>query len=261
MLESLESRRLMTTTLDENGVLTIRGTEADDDVMVWQPTAPVTRVEHNGEVTEFATDAVTSIFVSVGDGDDKVVLGRRSANAKICGGAGDDTLSAGDGNDTIYGDSGDDYLFGRDGNDYLDGGNGVGDDADDLFGGDGTDTVDYSARTERVKICIGYENYDGELNERDDVHVDVEIGIAGSGNDRLVNWGPYSVTLIGNGGDDEIIGGPEADLLDGGDGIDELNGAGGFDSYFAKDGQADVVVFGTGLTQIERDPIDDVRKE
>ena len=259
MLESLESRRLMTTTLDPDGVLTIRGTEADDDVLVWQPTAPVTRVEHNGEVVDFATDDVKGIFVSVGGGDDKVVLGRRSVNAKISGGTGDDTLSAGDGNDTVYGDGGDDYLFGRDGNDLLNGGDGTGDDADDLFGGDGMDTVDYSARTERVKICIGYVNHDGAAGERDHVRVDVEVGLGGAGNDRLVNWGPYSVTLVGNGGDDEIIGGAENDLLDGGAGVDSLDGAGGFDSYLAQDGEADVVVFGTGLSHLQRDPQDDVR--
>ena len=70
-----------------------------------------------------------------------------------------------------------------------------------------------------------------------------------------------SVTLIGNGGDDLLIGSPENDLLVGGAGHDELNGAGGFDSYLARDGEVDVVIFGTGLTQLERDVEDDVRAE
>jgi Ca2+-binding RTX toxin-like protein len=255
MLESLESRRLMTTTL-ENGVLTVRGSEEQDNVNVWQPAPEVTRVEHNGEVTDFATDDVKSIFVSVGAGDDVVVLGKTEANAKICGGDGNDTLSAGEGNDTIYGDGGDDYLFGRGGRDHLDGGDGTGHDADDIFGGDGLDTVDYSARVHSVRIGLGSNFNDGEENEGDNVHHDIEIAIGGSGDDLLENFGAATACFYGGDGNDTLIGGMGNDTLTGGAGEDILNGAGGFDSYFANDGEADVLICGSGWLDMDKDALD-----
>jgi len=262
MFENLESRRLMTTTLDDSGILTIQGAEGDDDVMVWQPLPAVMRVEHNGAVAEFGAEQVKGISIDLGDGDDQVILGRRKANATIHGGAGNDSLSAGEGDDEIHGGAGDDYLFGRGGNDTLDGGDGTGDsDADDMLGGDGIDTVDYSNRTTPVRVGLGVNSNDGAPDERDNTRDDIEIAIGGAGNDELHSFGVTSVALIGNGGDDLLIGSPENDLLVGGAGHDELNGAGGFDSYLARDGEVDVVIFGTGLTQLERDVEDDVRAE
>jgi large repetitive protein len=261
MLESLEIRRLMTTTLDADGVLTIRGSEADDSVTLWQPQVDVMRVEHNGGVTDVAAGAVKAIFVSVGDGNDVVILGRRGPNAKISAGAGDDTISAGDGNDTVYGDGGNDYLFGRDGNDYLHGGDGgpATTDGDDIFGGNGFDTVDYSARVNPVRIGLGVNFNDGEAGENDNVREDIEIAVGGAGDDLLENFGDATAHLYGGAGNDTIIGGAGNDTLIGGAGADVLDGAGGFDSYLAHDGQPDVIICGSGWLEMEHDPIDDLR--
>lgn len=260
MLESLESRRLMTTTLEE-GVLTIHGSDNGDDVMVWQPLVATMRVEHNGEVTDFATGDVKSIYVNVYGGDDQVVLGRRAVNAKIIGGEGNDTLSAGQGNDTVCGDGGNDYLFGGGGNDYLNGGDGTGADRDEIIGGTGWDTVDYSARVNHVRIGIGANFNDGEAGEHDNVREGIEHAIGGAGDDLLINYTAFPVKLDGGGGNDLLIGRGENDTLIGGAGEDELRGAGGFDSYLAKDGEADVIITGTGIKgDIEKDLIDEVRQ-
>src|SRR4029450_7761992 len=100
--------------------------------VVWQPVPEIMRVDHNGTTEEFKTANVKTIFLAVRKGNDLVILGRRTVDAVIYGGTGNDSLSAGRGNDTIYGDAGDDYLFGGDGDDELHGGDGVGEDADDI---------------------------------------------------------------------------------------------------------------------------------
>ncbi|HEV2294296.1 MAG TPA: hypothetical protein VGR35_10590 [Tepidisphaeraceae bacterium] len=259
MLESLESRRLLTTSLNENGVLAIQGSDINDDVMVWQPVLEVMRVEHNGAVTDYVTADVKAIYVNVFGGDDKVILGRRTANAQVIGGEGNDTLSAGEGNDTICGDGGNDYLFGGGGHDYLNGGNGTGQDSDEIIGGLGRDTVDYSARMNTLRIGIGQNFNDGELTEGDNVREGIEIVLGGEGDDELYNFTSFGARLYGNGGNDSLIGGASDDLLVGGPGNDTLHGAGGFDTYCAMDGFADVIVAGTGLSDVTKDALDEIQ--
>lgn len=259
MLESLESRRLMTTTL-EAGVLTIHGSDIGDNVMVWQPVLEIMRVEHTGTVYDFAIDDVKSIYINVYGGDDVVTLGRRTVNAMIVGGEGNDTLSAGEGNDTVCGDGGNDYLFGGGGHDYLNGGDGTGDDGDEIIGGTGWDTVDYSARVNPIRVGIGANFNDGELDEHDNVRESVDIVLGGAGDDLLMNRTMFPAKLYGGEGNDTLMGGSGNDMLHGGAGEDELQGAGGFDSYLAKDGATDVIIAGVGLEgDIEKDLLDDVR--
>ena len=259
MLESLESRRLLTATLNEDGLLSIHGSDVDDTVEVWQPSRDVLRVDHNGAAVDFVVHDVAEIYVNVFGGNDQVTLGRRAMNAKIIGGEGNDTLSAGEGNDTICGDGGNDYLFGGGGHDYLNGGDGTGADADDILGGTGWDTIDYSARVNHVRVGVGQNFNDGELNEQDNVHEGVEIVIGGDGDDMLQNFTPFPSKLYGGAGNDLLIGNEADDLLDGGAGNDELTGAGGFDSYASNDGDADVIVGGMGLGDIDKDALDEVR--
>lgn len=259
MLESLESRRLMTATLNEEGLLAIHGSDINDDVMVWQPVPEIMRVEHNGAVTDFATAQVKQLYVNVFGGDDKVILGRRTVNAMLIGGEGNDTLSAGEGNDTVCGDGGNDYLFGGGGHDYLNGGDGTGEDGDELIGGTGWDTVDYSARVNPLRIGIGLNFNDGEANEGDNVREGVEIVLGGAGDDQLMNFTVFPSKLYGGSGNDLLIGGAGDDTLFGGAGHDELHGEGGFDSYLAKDGSVDVIITKAGTYEIDRDELDEVR--
>ena len=73
---------------------------------------------------------------------------------------------------------------------------------------------------------------DGVANdggESDNVGVDVEDIVGGSGNDSLVgNDGPNQ--LFANGGNDTLVGGAYDDRLDGGVGTDSLVGGDGIDT-------------------------------
>ncbi|HUH81993.1 MAG TPA: calcium-binding protein [Solirubrobacteraceae bacterium] len=187
-------------------------------------------------------------------------------NDVLLGEEGNDTLNGGPGNDELEGESGDDVitdtsgadvLHGNDGNDKLAGGGGgsdklFGDFGDDYFnenvsnpsqeidGGPGFDTVDFSARQLPLVITIGNpttgdgtrltEDPDGP-NEGNNI-VDAERILGGNGNDIMIG-SDASETLVGNGGDDILDGGFGADTLQGGAGDDTLQGKGhlpGFDS-------------------------------
>lgn len=192
------------------------------------------------------------------------------------GGAGNDTLDAGnsanppvignirvsDGNDLVEGDDGEDLLMAGTGVNTLRGGAGndrlIGDiGTDDMSGGDGIDTADYSLRgvtlvardgtgvlhSSNLIISLdgvandgGIVGLNGEL-ELDNVGTDVEVVIGGSGNDSItggdknesLSGGIGSDTIRGMGGNDEIDGGDANDRLDGGTGADTIVGGGGID--------------------------------
>lgn len=90
----------------------------------------------------------------------------RGGNDLLIGGNANDTLSGELGNDSLFGGSGNDSLDGGDGNDYLDGGDGnnvliggLGNDfflgsigANQINGGQGIDTVDYSAIKQKITL-------------------------------------------------------------------------------------------------------------
>lgn len=118
-----------------------------------------------------------------------------SANLKLEGSAGDDTLlgSAGDdvihglaGNDLISGSGGDDRMFGGDGSDILRGGNGDdyldggagndtlrgGDGHDHLYGGRGRDTLEGGAGADYLSGGLGNDTYLLELSDYYDTITD-----------------------------------------------------------------------------------------
>lgn len=227
MFESLESRRYFNVSLDENGLLTVLGTAANDSIHFSEGKGQM-RVTVNDKITSFKAAAVKAIHVDAGAGDDIVVLGRRNVPATLMGGEGDDILSGGNGDDRIFGGAGNDYMFGRNGDDVLDGGEGS-----DLFlGGNGRDTADYSSRTEDLFIRIGIKWDDGALNERDNVMDDIQVILGGSGNDEIRTYMNRPVELWGGHGNDTLIGGPGDDTLYGNEGDDLLYGNGG-DDYLA----------------------------
>lgn len=179
------------------------------------------------------------------------------ARDKLTGSAGPNTLWGRGGHDELFGGDGNDVLHGEAGNDRLDGGNGDdthngGDDNDTLFanagadaynGGTGTDEANYDGRTEGLTIDIDGNADDGSATDgpagaRDNVGVDVENVVGGSGADSITGSSADNVlhggfgadTLIGLGGNDTLFGDPEgftypyqpvgADSLYGGDGDD-----------------------------------------
>lgn len=128
----------------------------------------------------------------------------------------DDILRGGDGNDIIRGGGGKDFLNGDAGDDWLDGGAG----ADDAFdGGDGIDTIDYSASNAGVRISLVVpagrflpdEGQGGTA--QGDVAVNVENILGSAFNDNLT----------GDGANNTFEGGAGADVLNGGAGTDTVS--------------------------------------
>ena len=136
MLQTLESRRLLSVTL-ENGVLTVTGTEDADQLGVGRNTTMIV-VNDNGTTSEWDPALVDSIVINALGGNDQVAVGRPIAKPITAnGGAGDDAMRGSAGRERLNGDAGADRLFGGGGGDLLDGG----DDNDILVGGAGADRM------------------------------------------------------------------------------------------------------------------------
>jgi Ca2+-binding RTX toxin-like protein len=164
------------------------------------------------------TGAISTVFISTGDGDDYVDYYPTGALATtpvgVDAGPGNDTIWAGDGADKLHGGSGNDYLYGWNGSDGLVGGPGV----DLLSGGGGGDTASYYEHTTGVTATLnGAAGDDGSPGEGDTIAADVESIEGGSGPDQL----------YGNDGDNVLIGCGATDQLYGLGGDDELDGEGG----------------------------------
>jgi Ca2+-binding RTX toxin-like protein len=124
-------------------------------------------------------------------------------------------------------------IDGRGGDDLLR----AGQDTDDIHGGSGTDTVDYSDRFLGIHVTLDDVDNDGlppgwldivPSPERDNVHSDVEIVIGGAGNDEITG-NRFNNILSGGGGNDLLFGGYGRDVLNGNAGKDRLIGGGGGD--------------------------------
>lgn len=118
------------------GVLTITGTDGDDDIKV-NPGggASEIKVMLNGEQTTWV--GATSIVVYANAGDDRVqIAGGVTLPVIAFGGDGNDRLKAGGGPSILVGGDGDDTLLGGAGRDVLIGGRGA-----DLIGGNGADDL------------------------------------------------------------------------------------------------------------------------
>jgi hypothetical protein len=152
------------------------------------------------------------------------------------------TLDGGPGNDRLLGGAGNDELTGGDGNDVMDGRKG----GDVFRGGSGTDTADYTARRNAVKVGIGTAADDGEKGEGDNVLTDVENVWGGAGNDEIRGSDGRN-RLTGGAGDDVIYGHAGRDTLVGGDGNDRL---------FARDTDVDTIDGGGGTDRADVDRFD-----
>jgi Ca2+-binding RTX toxin-like protein len=205
------------------------------------------------DVANDGTDANLDGFSEESDNvrsDVELVFGG-DAHDVLIGNGGDNGLYGIGGDDELYGQGGVDFLSGWDGNDSLSGGEGGdtlkgegGNDdffedsapngADDFWGGSGRDTVHYSGRSWPVAILLDDLANDGDFatSEGDNVHVDVEDAIGGSGPDAfqgssVVNHfsgGPGNDGMHGNDGNDVLSGGIDNDTLYGDNGDDALSG-------------------------------------
>ncbi len=192
MIETLESRQLLTATLTGT-LITVTGTTGNDFISVrYDKTAKIYTVTENlspavdasgkkikAIKTVFDAGKVTALVVNAGDGDDKVstmgskknpmtlsvTLNGQAGNDKLDGGGGNDVLVGGLGNDRLDGGAGDDNLDGGEGNDRLYGGAG----ADTLTGGAGDDYL-YAVDKGSTDILDGGDNTTVILNKKKKAH-------------------------------------------------------------------------------------------
>lgn len=147
----------------------------------------------------------------------------------VAGGTGADVITDADGANSLSGNAGDDTFV-------L-----LGDNARDVInGGDGVDTVDYSATTANLTVTLnsGVVGGTGSALALSDTQTAVENFVAGAGNDRIT--GSNAANRLGGGsGDDLLIGLAGKDTLDGGAGADTLVGGADADHLIGGEG-ADV---------------------
>ena len=186
-------------------------------------------------------------------------------NNTIWGLGGDDTIVGRGGTDTLHGGDGDDRF--RMANLYDNTADGAHDGTGDVLNGNaGTDTADYTERTQNLNISHDNVANDGQVDtdpgpglvpENDNVKTDVEIVKAGSAVDTLTSGSSGGATLHGGGGTDTLYGGTGNDTLLGEGGNDQLFGRGGNDVV---DGGADNDhVFGDELNNADISGTDTVR--
>lgn len=172
-----------------------------------------------------------------GSGDD--VVHGEAGDDLIEGEAGDDHLTGGAGNDSLFGGGGSDLVEGNDGNDLLGGGDqadrvsgGGGDDvvigdvdrADDVYlGGEGLDTLDYSAADCAIDADLAAATASGAGIGEDTID-GFEVFVAGSGDDRIADGGSATV-IRAAGGDDVVVAAADGDddVYDGGAGCDTID--------------------------------------
>lgn len=146
----------------------------------------------NGESADGATVSDTDVIrVNGGDGNDVITfvdtpgaplpaaeLFGGDGNDTLTGGSGADTLVGGDGNDILFGHAGNDTLIGGDGNDIVDGDQGAdvgilgagndvfvwdnGDGSDQVFGGDGFDTMLFNGNPNPIAEQFTLSAADGD---------------------------------------------------------------------------------------------------
>ena len=153
----------------------------------------------------------------------------------------DDELYGGDGNDTIFGVGGDDLLAGGNGNDTLNGNSGN----DRLYGNAGADELNGQSGDDEL---YGGASADilagGSGNDTLDGGDGADTLGGGSGADTL-SGGYGNDILRGNSGDDMLEGGRGNDVLEGGSGSDNLSG-GSNDDQLAGGSGDDLLDGGSG---------------
>jgi len=234
MIEGLESRRLLSTSLS-GGVVSVNGGSGVDNVAVSVSGSNLV-VKENGATKTFALSGVKQIKVSGNAGNDVIALAANvTVRALLDGGLGDDKLTGGTASDT---------LLGGDGSDSLDAGPGDGNDS--LYGGNGNDTLLGRSGNDRLE--------------------------GGAGNDSL-NSGIGNDTVLAGDGADNVIGDEGFDTIDGGAGNDTINAAtpgdagdvivagNDNDRINALDGSPDRISCGPGRDAVRADRGDQVSRD
>lgn len=204
-----------------DGVLTIQGTQAADQITVSESLAtsgrrPVRNLDVRVQsspgtftrISRFPKSLVTTIHVFGRRGHDTIRIDT-DVPSVLKGQGGNDTLLGGSGDDQIEGNGGHDQILGRNGNDQLKGGQRN----DTLYGGAGDDSIFGGSHSDWATGGSGADQLDGDSGN------DTLLG--GSGNDRLFGGGDND-RLDGERGADGVFGGLGQDTLTGGTGGDRF---------------------------------------
>ncbi|MBI4788773.1 MAG: M10 family metallopeptidase C-terminal domain-containing protein, partial [Chloroflexi bacterium] len=172
------------------------------------------------------TNGVFGVENVIGSTTNDIVTGD-DANNVLWGIAGNDIISGGAGDDSIWGGTGNDTLTGGAGNDSFVFGNNFGVDTVTEGVGGGTDTMDFSRVTADLTITLGSVTVtDGLGNTATHADNNVEVVIAGSGNDTFNIGGAHAISLYGGNGNDQFNfsnGATLTGVIDGGAGNDTLD--------------------------------------
>jgi RTX calcium-binding nonapeptide repeat (4 copies) len=215
------------------------------------PLTPGTRCtarDDHAAVCDVSGYPLTGSTFVLGAGSDRFTIGADiKAGVSVDAGAGDDEVSGGVGADTLTGGPGLDKLVGGDGNDLFPAGESA--DSDVIDGGAGTNTADYRARKNELRVNLGDSSASqGEPGENDTL-TQIKNVYGGGGDDSLGGDGSAN-RLDGGGGDDAIAGGGGNDSLIGGAGLDQIDAGGGNDYIDAHDMAPDTISCGPGMDEI-----------
>ena len=165
-----------------------------------------------------------------------------AAGNLIAGGPGDDVISGRGGPDTLIGGPGKDELDGGAGSDRIDG------------GGEPNDIVNYSEKTNPIRVTLDGVANDGETGENDAL-IGIENVWGGSVDDVIIGADNTNV-LYGNAGNDQISSLGGRDKVIGGPGTDAMNTGPGDDDVEALDSTADNITCGGPDDRLLVDPVD-----
>lgn len=210
------------------GVDVLYAGDGDDSLAGGTSTGGVNQL-WGGEGTDTVTYAGQTlvVYVDLGAGagyvrEDGVLVLADALDSieNATGGSANDTLIGDDGANVLDGGAGQNALYGLDGDDFFAGGTATGG-TNQLWGGEGTNTVDYSELSSSVRVDLG-AGAGYVLRGSTFVLVDqmdnIQNAIGGAGDDRLIGddganrldggLGPNA--LYGLGGDDVLVGGINA---------------------------------------------------
>jgi Ca2+-binding RTX toxin-like protein len=211
--------------LSETGVLTVRGTDAKDNIELKRVGSQIT-ITRDGEFEEYRAVDVKKVVVLGGSGNDNIKL--NTVPAEVFGGDGNDLILGSNGRDILRGESGHDTMVAGEGDDYVEGNAGN----DSILGGAGHDHIYAGSGDDRV---YGHSGNDTILGE--------------DGHDAL--WGGT--------GNDRLDGGAGNDIVTGEGGHDVMFGRTGDDRFYARDFLSDWLDGGSGYDRVQVDLLKDVR--
>jgi Ca2+-binding RTX toxin-like protein len=228
-----------------NGIIVDLSTSTSDTIGI--------RLSSLDDIVTFGTSGVAIVNSSSASDLFREITPRNIEFHKIMLGAGNDTINAsgstasGIGAFTTLGTL---EIYGGDGDDIFNEGNAK-TRGEVISGGNGTDTLSYTARTAALTMTItaadALSRNDGDQSssagnppENDDIKDDVDVIISGPGNDNIAGGGTQGVTLFGAAGNDTLAGGLGNDSIVGGLGNDRFfegnDGTNGADVFVGSDG-------------------------